>query len=69
MTISIYDLYSHLRTRNNQKFTQIVTESLKPRNPDILYDIFGQLGVNQNHTILDIGCRYRVSASQTLLTR
>ncbi len=58
MTSSIYQLYGELWAKDDPDWEAQIRQSLAPRGPDILYDMFGALGVGPGHTVLDAGCRY-----------
>lgn len=57
MAESIYELYGNLWANDDPGFEKAVGNSLHPRSPEVLYQMFGELGVRPENTILDIGCR------------
>jgi SAM-dependent methyltransferase len=42
---------------SDEAFEARLERSLGPRGPDMLYEALGALGINQDHDLLDVGCR------------
>jgi len=42
---------------SDEAFEARLERSLGPRGPDMLYEALGALGLNQDHDLLDVGCR------------
>jgi ubiquinone/menaquinone biosynthesis C-methylase UbiE len=54
---SIQELYGDLWGKARAGFDERISQSLNPRDPDMLDELFGKLGVSQDDTVLDVGCR------------
>ena len=57
MATTIYDVYGDFWSKPRPGFDERVEQSLNPRDPDMLDDLFAGLGITQDNIILDIGCR------------
>src|SRR2546423_5944339 len=57
MTSSIYELYGEIWGKIDSELGADLRKSLNPRNPSMLYDMFGGLGVKPDAKVLDVGCR------------
>ena len=62
MTTSIYELYGEIWGKIDHELEYDVRQSLNPRNPNLLFEIFGNLGIMPSSTVLDAGCRYGLYA-------
>ena len=56
LQITVEDIYS-ITEKDYRAFLARLDESLNPRSPDTLYDMFGRLGPNSDSLVLDAGCR------------
>ena len=52
---SLGDFYDDF-PRIEEAFQQFLDESLRPRGPDMLYDIVGKLGLPTRASVVDLGC-------------
>src|SRR5438105_8852985 len=57
MATTVFELYQDLWGQGRPGFDEKIGTSLSPRDPDRLDEMFFNLGVGPNDTILDIGCR------------
>lgn len=57
MATSVESLYGDLWGRADPNFQAALKQSLNPRGPDSLYDLFASLAVGAGHTVADLGCR------------
>src|SRR5438067_2957883 len=57
MATTVYELYQDLWGQGRPGFDERIETSLSPRDPDCLDEMFFNLGVGPNDTLLDIGCR------------
>jgi SAM-dependent methyltransferase len=64
MTPSVQELYGDLWANPRAGFDERLDRSLKPRDPDMLDERFGELGISQDDVILDIGCRDALHATE-----
>lgn len=58
MAATVEELYGALWGTPCPEFDEAMKESLHPRNPVVLYDLFGEWGVGPEHVVLDVGSRY-----------
>jgi ubiquinone/menaquinone biosynthesis C-methylase UbiE len=64
MTSSIYELYGEIWGEIDHEVEFDVRQSLNPRNPNLLFEMFADLGVSSNSTVLDVGCREGIYAAE-----
>jgi SAM-dependent methyltransferase len=57
MATSVESLYGNLWGQANPTFDSELKQSLSPRGPDCLYDLFASLAMGPEHTVADLGCR------------
>ena len=62
MTSSIFELYGKIWGEIDHELEFDVRQSLNPRNPNLLFELFGNLGITPNATVLEVGCRYGLYA-------
>lgn len=62
MTSSIYELYGEIWGETDPQVEFDVRQSLAPRNPNLLFELFASLGITPDETVLDVGCREGVHA-------
>lgn len=63
LRISVEDIYS-ITEEDYRAFLARLDESLSPRSPDALYDMFGSLGPSSDSLVLDAGCRSAAQACE-----
>jgi sarcosine/dimethylglycine N-methyltransferase len=64
MTDAVHQLYGDLWVNPRAGFDETINQSLRPRDPDMLDELFAELGISQETVILDIGCRDGLHATE-----
>ena len=55
---TVLELYGDLWGRaRDEEFSEVIGESLQPRGPEMLFDLFSELGVKRGEFVIDVGGR------------
>lgn len=57
MPVDVEQLYGEIWGREDAAFQAALAQSSGPRAPELLYDMFGALGVAPGELAIDVGCR------------